>query len=507
MEKMLTKSVVRMAHCDTTKQEEAPISGEYVLPEYCPDMAVILKSYAFPHLQNRQWSGDQLMVDGIAVIRVIYADERRCCVRTVEFTQPFSCSMRGLLPTEDISVEITLATKYLTCRAVSPRRLEVRGSVLVEATAERAIESEIAVPGNEEGLYTRCEAVPITVPGRVCEKIMTVSESFEFDHTLPPAEILLGGECCAVIKECKLLTGKAIVKGLLYVHQLYADSTEGNHTHCLDYTIPYSQILDVPDAAEDTLYRVRVQVLSDSERCSVGADGENSILDVTAKLLVQLQVYQKAEVALLYDAYHTRCPIETKWEDVICHTLHGQRFEDYKCMTSVSAPIHQWREVLDVSAQITEFHHETDGNRCYLKGRIQIGVIIRDVDGEIGYHESLENFSVECAYIGNHPQMQPTVTSVHYHVTDETLECVVAIHISVTDASVHHKRVISDLRLCNEQPFATSKANALLYYAEVGENVWDIARACHTSPQGILEENALTSEEINEQTVLLIPIT
>jgi hypothetical protein len=265
--------------------------------------------------------------------------------------------------------------------------------------------------------------------------------------------------------------------------------------------------MDTPDAAEDLPYRVQVQVLSDSERCSVGADGENTILDVTAKLLLQLQVYQNAEVSLLYDAYHARCPVEMKWEDVTCHTLYGQRFEESKCSISVSAPIHQWREVLDVSAQITEYYSETNNGRCLLKGRMQIGVIVRDVDGEIGYHESLEKFTMECVCSGNSAQMKPTVTAIHYRATEDALECVIVLHTAVTDASIRHKRVISDLHLCNERPFAVSKANALLYYAEEGENVWDIARACHASPQGILEENALTSEEIDEQTVLLIPIT
>ena len=507
MEKLLTKRVVRMAHWDTTRQEEAPISGEYVLPEYCPDMAVILKCYAYPHLQNRQWSGDQLMVDGIAVIRVVYADEQRRCVRTIEFTQPFSCSIRGLHPAEDMAVEITLTTKYLTCRPVGPRRLEVRGSVLVEATAEHPITPEMAVPNDTEDLYTRCETMPITVPGRTCEKIMTVSESLEFDHTLPPAEMLLGGECRAVIKECKLLTGKAIIKGLLYVHQLYADSTDGNNTHCLDYTIPFSQILDVPDVVEGLPCRAQVLVLSDSERCSIGPDGENTILDVTVKLLLQLQVYQKSEVDLLYDAYHTHYPVEMKWEDITCHTLYGQRFEDTKCPVSMSAPIQQWREILDITAQMAEYHCETERGRCLLNGRLQIGVIIRDVDGEIGYHECFDNFSTECACIGNHAQMKPTVTAIHYRATEDALECVVGLHIAITDADVQRKRVISDLQLCSDRPFTVTKASALLYYAEAGETVWDIAQTCHTSPQGILEENALGGEDITEKTILLIPVT
>lgn len=505
MDKLLTKRAVRLARCDTMKQEDAPISGEYVLPEYCPDMAVVLKCFAYPRLQNRQWSGDQLMVDGIAVVRVVYADEQRRCVRTLEFTQPFSCVVRGIPQTEDTAVEIALTTKYLTCRAVSPRRLEVRGSVLVEAKAECAVVSELAAPNSVDGLYTRCESMPITVPERTCEKIMTVSESLEFDHTLPPAERLLGGECCAVVKECKLLTGKAIIKGLLCVHQLYTDSTDGNRTHCLDYTIPFSQILDVPDAVEELPYRVSVLVLSDSERCSIGPDGENTILDVSAKLLLQLQVYRKSEVSLLHDAYHTHCPVEMKWEDVTCRTLHGQRFEEMKCPVSVSAPVQQWQEIFDVSAQIADYHCETKAGRCVLKGRMQIGVILRDVDGEIGYHECLEDFTTEYTCVGNHALMKPMVTAVRYRATEDSLECIVSLQITIIDESLCQRRVISDLHLCRERPFTTSKASAWLYYAEAGETVWDIAQACHTSPQGIAEENGLCSEEIAERTVLLIP--
>ena len=140
-----------------------------------------------------------------------------------------------------------------------------------------------------------------------------------------------------------------------------------------------------------------------------------------------------------------------------------------------------------------------------MKDRIQIGLIVRDVDEEIGYYECYENFSTECACVGTHPYMRPLVTAVHYRATEDTLECTVSMHICITDESVYCRRVISELDLCSERPFARSKASAVLYYAEAGETVWDIARACHASPQGILAENGLCSEEIAEKTILLIP--
>ena len=71
MEQLLKKKSVRLSGLAMDKQEECPISGEYTLPEYCPDVAVVLKCFAYPRILSRQWSGDQLLLDGNAVIRVL----------------------------------------------------------------------------------------------------------------------------------------------------------------------------------------------------------------------------------------------------------------------------------------------------------------------------------------------------------------------------------------------------------------------------------------------------
>ena len=72
MEALLNKRSVQLSQRIMNQSEECAISGEYILPEYCSDIAVILKCFAYPHVQNRQWSGDQLLIDGAADIRAFF---------------------------------------------------------------------------------------------------------------------------------------------------------------------------------------------------------------------------------------------------------------------------------------------------------------------------------------------------------------------------------------------------------------------------------------------------
>ena len=506
MEQLLRKSTVQLTGCALDRQEECPISGEYTLPEYCPDMAVVLKTFADPRIQNRQWSGDQLLLDGNAVIRVLYLDEERRCVRALEFTQPFSCTLRGDERADNASVELDLSTKYLNCRALSPRRVEVRGAVVVSARADCAVNKTFVTAMEDSGLYSRTETVPVTVPGGVCDKVLSVSESLEFDDTLPPAEMLLGGECRAVIRECKLLGGKAIIKGQVYVHQLYTDDTDGVHTHCLDYTLPFSQIMDIDDAREGMPYRASVQILSDTERCSVGPDGENTVLDVTVKLLIQVQVYHQEELSLLLDAYHSRFPVAAQTEEIEVCSFIGARWENAALPMQLSVPAGRWSEILDIAVQPQTLFAECQEDRAEVKGRMSICVLARDADGEIVYDEFVEEYGLQYDCNGNEMLLKPKVTDLQYRTVGDKLELQVKLCVAISEYQCSKQQFISDLHLQSESPYPQQRFTALLYYAERGEKVWDIGRSCHTSPMSIMEENGMTHECISENTVIVVPV-
>lgn len=507
MEQLLKKRAHNITQCILDKQEECPISGEYILPEYCPDIAVVLKCFAYPHIQNRQWSGEQMLLDGNAVIRVLYLDEERRCLRSLEFAQPFSCSLRGSGRVDNAAVTLNLSTKYLTCRALNPRRIEVRGVITVDAHADGIAEKDVLEVPDYDHLYARSEVLKTTVPLETCDKIMTISESLEFDASLPPAEMLLGGECCAVLKECKLLSGKAIVKGQIYLHQIYADSLKDESIHSLNYAIPFSQILDVEQAREGAPIYAAVHVLSDTEKCVVGPDGDNTMLEVNVKLLIQLHLYGTQEITILKDVYHSQYPALLQSEMVETCSILGTRWEESVLSLSVTMPSQPWKEILDLWALPQDTTTQCEQGKARIKGRMSLCVVARELDGEIVHHEFVEDYCLEYACNGNLAQIHSDVIGVKYRVVDNTLEVQIALSSTITDRNDSQETMVSDWHLQKEAPYPKANASLVLYYADAGESAWDIGKACHTSPQAIADENALTQDCLEEPMVLLVPIS
>lgn len=506
MENLLKRHPVSVSRYIINGREECAVSGEVSLPDYCPDIAVVLKCILTPYIQNRQWSGEQLLVDAMVNVRVLYLDEERHSPRAVEFSIPASCALHSNVRADMCPVEINLKPKYANCRALGPRRLEVRGAIIVEAKAEEAYALELASAQEGSGLYTKKCTVDITSPLGMVEKMLTINEVIEFPDTMPPADMLLGGECRAVIQECKLLTGKAIVKGHVYVHQLYTVDSKSGDCRCLDFVLPFSQILDMDGVEEGMAYRTKVQILSDTERCTIGPDGENTVLDVTVKLLVQLQAYRHSCAELLLDAYHTEYPVSPVVEELCLCAHKGHRWENTVLPMKIGLPAGQVTQIVDVWMQNQEWDTICQNGVATIKGRWYVCVLARDVDGQIIYQEQPEDYCLEFACNGNKADAFVTVTEQRYRVIEDNLELQVGVCVALMETCEETRPVLKDLSIHTDQPYPANRASVLLYYAQAGESIWDIGERCHTSPECICAENELKEDVLRQSMVLMVPV-
>ncbi len=506
MDTLLKKQTVTVSCSVVDSVQECTYSADYMLPEYCPDVAVVLKCLATPRVQNRQWSGDQLTLDGTVSMRVLYLDEERRCVRLAECSQPFSCSMHTESTADGSPVAVELTPKFVNCRAVSPRRLEVRGAFMLHAVARQAASLDMPVMPEDPCLFVRCEEAQLTAPRCMAEKLLTLNESVDFPDSLPPAEVLLGGDCRAVIRECKLLTGKAIVKGEVYCHHLYTDDTVEGSAYTLDFSLPFSQILDMDGAREGMPHDVWVSVVADTAHPTVGADGRNTVLEVGVKLLVQLCLYEPCRLPLMLDAYHSRYPVSLETRDVSLAAPLGCCRESAPLSMSIALPAEPLEELIDVWAQPYPPVCRCENGKVTLTGRMPVCMLVRDGDGLLSYLERMEDYSLDYACEGDTAQGDVQVIETRYRVMDGKLELQLMLAVTLYPCRRLDCRPVWEAALQSSQPYDVGRAAVKLYYGEAGESLWEIGRNCHASPQAIAAENDLSGDRLDRAAVLVVPM-
>ena len=514
MEQLLQSQKMTVTKSVLDATEEYVISGDYILPEYCPDVAVVLKCVVTPRLQSRRWSGDTFMVDGMAVVRVLYLDEERCCVREAEFTQPINCALRGQSGCEAVPVQVRMTQDYVNCRAVSPRRIEVRGGFTVRARADQADEMELPCASAEDRLYTKCISKTVTAPLSSGEKMISVNETLAFDSGLPAAEQLLGGDCSAAVTEVKLLTDKAIVKGQIYLHQLYTDDSVNGTTYVLDYTVPFSAIMDMDGVRDGQMHAACVSVLTDTEECLAGANGQNTVLGFSAKLLIQLTAYEKAVVQLMKDAYHPDCPAVLNNDTVSLHTMIDAFCQTSTVQKSVALPADNLREIIDVWVTPMTPVGRVENECVELDLPMMVSLLARDNDGIIVYYERAEDCRITHTQAFTctdenavSVQSQASVMGLSYAAVGDKLDLHLTLAVSTELWENSHEQVVREIALQKENAYPVDGTAMRLYYADEGESVWDIARRCHTSPDAVRAENELRDEILSAKIVLLIPQT
>lgn len=507
MDNLMQKKTVPITRSVMDVREEYVLSGDFVLPEYCPDVAVVLKCAISPRIQSRQWNGGQLTLDGMAVIRVLYLDEERRCVRAAEFSQPISCTLQGDGQSDGAPAQVTVIPEYANCRATGPRRLEVRGAFRIHACAENAGEEELMETADDDGkLFARQTQASICFPRAAAEKLITVQEVLDFDAGLPEAERLLWGDCAAAVLECKLLTGKAIVKGQLHIHCLYTENTADGTVYPLHFTVPFSQILDLDGAEEGMPCVTDISLLSDAMRIVPNIHGNNAALEISAKLLVQCRLYEKQTVSLVLDAYRTDCPVELESRDLTLSDVSGVRYDTAAVQRSMELPADDLTEILDVWAQPLGISGTCSNGTVVLSGKITVSMLVRDRDGAVAYYERPEEIRLEYPAQGTSIQADCTVLGMEYSVISGKLELRIPLAVTVVEQSRQEYRIVQHLRADTDRSYPPEVASIKVYYAEPGESVWNIAQECHTSPNAICQENGVTEEPLTKRTMLIVPM-
>ena len=479
---------------------EQPIELEYQLPDYYPGIFKMLQFRLEPHICSCRTSGDQITLDGDAVMKLIYVDEENGFLRTLRQNIPFSKTIK--LKSEPIHEAIfyDIKTNYANCRIVSPRKIDVKGSLTIFLKVQGQREEMILSDAEKEGIELNCNSALITSDQIWTTRQFGISEQIELN---PPAQEILDIRINSVVSECKIISNKAITKGEAYISVLYCP--QGQNTPILSKTTTQiSQIIDMMGIEEDFLCDVRYDVTSIS-----GDLAENgSVLNVDADVTVNGCAMISKNVNLVTDAYSTGYEIKTTIKEINSSNVLSLINENVVLNETIEK--FDFYKLCDIYASITDISHERVDAGFLFKAKLNVAILGQNeeegveilektIPVEFKLKKDTEKESVDL-------DVNLVITKIDHEVLNGSLEMKIYINIGGFVFCNEKFMTLSDLILDETKPKEKSNSALTLYYPEHGDSVWNIAKKFCTSPKAIIDANNLEDDVISNKTMLIVPI-
>lgn len=486
--------------CDA--RAEVPIETEILIPDYLPQVFKIVKCFAFPVVLHKQPAAGRLTLEGYLRCVVFYQAEQDQALCTAEQKLPFS-KVVELPEYQGQWVNVTAAgeVEYLNCRAVNQRRIDIRGACVLTVRATAQQDCQVVTALAEAGLEQKLASLESLQQVGLTDKLITAEEEVRFDQ--PPQSVLqITGS--AAIQEVKLVSGKAVVKGQVRANVLY---TAGGNLLEEEKLVPFSQILDMDGVDEDCSWGGWAEVTGCALLAAAGEAGES----LSVSVLLHLQAWRMARRSLVTDAFSTQYETVLERQAVTTSTLQARLCETVSASCEGQLP-DEGAQVLVCLGTVCPPELAPDENGgCLLRGRAVAHIICLNSLGELECYDRACEYQLPQGWDCPPEQLDLSVGAALVSATarKEGGEAQAKLEIQLSGAITRRSQtqLVTGVECGQEWPGDPYGVALRIYYAQAGEDVFDIASRYHASPAAILQAAGLEEPVLPQAARLLIPVT
>lgn len=487
---------------------EQAVDCELVLPDFCPDLSRVLKCKTTTRITSKAIQSGRLTMEGVVLVNVMYVDAEEGGVRAHEAAMNFTREVDVPGASDECTAKVDSRVSYMNCRVLTARKLDLHGAVTLHVRVEQR--RPLSVLTGAEGccIKLRKQELPLTTITDTMEKYIPINEEIELGENDHSVRCILRSEGCVRQAECKAVGGRVVLKGELLVCAVYC--TESPRVlGRVEEAIPFSQILDLEGVDEDSTCDVLFEVTSLEMHPRTGLDGECKTISVSAAVLASITVTRDVTIPVIDDCYSTKFEMAVEKSMVSGQKRMDSFHETYRCKKTIELPV-EAEQILDCWCECMVDSSRVQDDALRLDGRVIVCMLAADADGGLLYHEK----PVETQY-------QRATPHSDREVVCEPLLMVQSVRCSLSSPSAAEAEVELSVRgdvfeqmsrslVCSmepdeSRPKAAPNAALVIYYANEGEQLWDIAKRYNTDVDEVALTNELSDGMLHRKTMLLIP--
>lgn len=490
MELKIFRDTMPQAGSSCTLKAELPLETEILISDYQPPVFKIVKCFVKPVVLQKQLQPGRLTLEGYLRCTVFYQGEEHTGLCQTEQKLPFTRQLE--LPEFEFTAWTAVVegqTEYLNSRAVNPRRIEVRGAVGLVVAVYTQNKADVVTALADGGIEQQLCTLSGVRRAAVLDKLVTTEGEIAF-ATEPTAILDITGT--ASVRELKLLSGKAVVKG--EVQAQCAWRAEGEAVlQSQTASLPFNQVLDVPGVTEDCKCLCVLEPIGFTL-----AQGEGSDSRLTANVMLHLRTWREYQLQYAADAFSTQYETELSMQELAT--------EKIACTLDDTATVTGSGSLPDAGAQLRACfvsygpaQIQQKGNGYQLAAKITATAFAENSLSELeSYEKTLEvAFPLKIDVLPKQelfPECWLSTQNVQCSCSGGTLEVTVATHIEGAILCRSTEPGIADLKLGEKLHPADPEITLRIYYAQPGEEIFEIAKRFHVSPSQMIAANGLDAD-------------
>ncbi|MBQ7122748.1 MAG: DUF3794 domain-containing protein [Clostridia bacterium] len=499
----------KLGFCETVFETtaEQSVDADISLPDYCPEIQRILRCSVITNINSVQNSSGRVTADGNAVVRLLYVGENGK-IAGYEQSYPIQKFIESNRISSESSVNVTVNTDYVNCRAVNPRRIDVRAMLTFIFKALNKRNEDMLCHAEGAGIQLLSEDFAFASVTGVCEKAFLMSEVVELESDKKPVAQIINVSPCAIASEIKIINNKALIKGDCTVRIYY--SAEDGTLERAEHSMPISQIVELEGLNENSLSSLKMSVTSCEAVAKADSSGNMCLIDLSARISAFMISFEETPLTVITDSYSTDYEVKNTSKNIelleYCDKFNST-FTNKVILESIGVSVDC---VVAVWCSDIKYNFTSKDDKCVISGTYQATVIYKESENSFGTVQKPVDFEYS-AKLSKKPERivcygSASITACSCAVTgDSRLELKTEIDVSGIVLSACNKKYISSIEV-SEDAVKRDKACALtIYFCDKGEAVWDIARRYNTTVDAIMAENDLADSLVDRNGMLLIP--
>ena len=503
----LLKEEIPIGEVICQKCSQTRVESDIIVPDIKPDIKKILEASGNVYITQKQIQQDKVFIQGNVSMTVLYVPDGEVIGRiknltiSKEFNHTIDC--RGAMPDMQLTAEAEIANMDYT--PVNSRKLNIRCTLNIGVKVTKASTLLFATNVEEnENIALKKDRLRIISSTDAAECKIILREQLELPSGKPTIGEILKITAIPSSTELCMMENKAVAKGQVRICVLYNADDESNSIQFMEYTLPFTEIIDAMDATEDMDGEIEYSLNDIYHEIREDSDGESRTIGLELVIGAILKGNRISEIESITDAYSLTTPLSLttkscKIEQLLENSSAEISHKDTAHLPSMLPGI---ARVYDVNSKPSIENISVRDGEIHVYGKIATNILYLSDNEEtpVAGFEHISDFTHTFALPNVNEKTICDARIFMNHVSytlngDGSLDLRFIIGLSVKSLIMCEVTLVEDIDINENAEIAPNPCMAI-YFVQKGDSLWKIAKHYRTTVEDIKTLNELDSDTI-----------